>query len=535
MVLVIGALAYGTIQVVDQYRAKNYRQAMAHGTFYLIAKGVERYDDDNSRRQWLKLVSQLVGSDIQLLRSNEVVLSHSEKRELADNKVVLRLDETGNQADIFYALLEGEYYIQTQMAKVSEAQARATALLVLDALGHASVAEWPDVMKELKSQFGFPLYYQSMAQTHLDREQMHRLQRREVVLSIDDSNSRSGSSVTIYASIGESGQVLVMGPLYLFDPYPVEILALIGLIGLLLLALAAYFLVRPLQTRLMHLEQVIKRLGEGDLTAQADVNSKDAIGRLAATFNGMSRHIRRLIESQREMTRAVSHELRTPVARIRFGLEILADSDDNDSADKAARFDAIDRDIEELDTLIDEILTYARLEEGAPTPNFIEINIPDLLLRIRDELQPISKGCTIEVAKQALSLPAHQQTAFGEKRYLHRVLQNLVTNAVRYGNSRVLLNFEVKHGMACLIVDDDGEGIPADERSRVFEPFARLDQSRHHKTGGYGLGLSIVQRIAEWHGGKASVHQSELGGASFQVSWPQKYTPGQHNLGQISK
>lgn len=530
MVLVIGALAYGSIQVIDHYRAQQYRQSMAHGTFYLIAKGVERYSDDNSRHQWLRLVSQLVGSEIYLRKATDVSLSRKEKRNLAKGKVVLRLDDSGNQADIFYALLAGEYYIQTQMAKVSEAQARATALLVLDALGHSTVEEWPEVMKELKAQFGFPLYYQSLAQTRLDSEQMQRLQRREVVLSINDSNSRNGSSVTIYAAIGNSGQILVMGPLYLFDPYPIEMLALVGLLGLLLLALAGYFLVRPLQTRLMHLEQVIKRLGEGDLSAQAEVNSNDAIGRLAATFNGMSRHIRRLIESQREMTRAVSHELRTPVARIRFGLEILADSE-GDEVDKATRFEAIDRDIEELDTLIDEILTFARLEEGAPTPDFEEINMLQLLVRIRDELQPISQGCSIDIAPQALALPPAQQTAFGEKRYLHRVLQNLVTNAVRYGKSRVRLDFVIEGSSACLRVDDDGEGIPETERERVFEPFARLDKSRHHKTGGYGLGLSIVQRIAEWHGGRARVMRSDLGGASFQVCWPRIRHVGEHTLG----
>jgi two-component system sensor histidine kinase RstB len=275
----------------------------------------------------------------------------------------------------------------------------------------------------------------------------------------------------------------------------------------------------------------VERLGRGDLNARADASSQDAIGQLAATFNGMTAHIRRLIESQREMTRAVSHELRTPVARLRFGLEMLVDIDE--VSERRSKAEAMDRDIDQLDELIDEILTFARLEEGSPAIDFSRVSMPDLLERLCEELVPISGGIRIEIDEAALAaLPPEDIYASGSERYLHRVLQNLVTNALRYAASNVVLRYRSDGELAVLEVEDDGPGIPEADRARIFKPFARLDESRQRKSGGYGLGLSIVQRIAEWHGGRVSVHQGESGGALFRMTWPRQHRVGSHVLGQ---
>ena len=110
------------------------------------------------------------------------------------------------------------------------------------------------------------------------------------------------------------------------------------------------------------------------------------------------------------------------------------------------------------------------------------------------------------------------------RRYLHRVVQNLVGNAVRYCDNKVRISGGVRaDGKAYVCVEDDGPGIPEQERSRIFEAFARLDDSRTRASGGYGLGLSIVSRIAYWFGGEIQVDQSpNLGGARFVMTWPAK-------------
>ena len=114
--------------------------------------------------------------------------------------------------------------------------------------------------------------------------------------------------------------------------------------------------------------------------------------------------------------------------------------------------------------------------------------------------------------------------ADAERRYLHRVVQNLVGNAVRHCDHKVRLSGGIRaDGNAFVCVEDDGSGIPEEDRKRIFEAFARLDDSRTRASGGYGLGLSIVSRIAYWFGGTISVDESpDLGGARFIMLWPAK-------------
>ena len=110
-----------------------------------------------------------------------------------------------------------------------------------------------------------------------------------------------------------------------------------------------------------------------------------------------------------------------------------------------------------------------------------------------------------------------------EERYIHRAIQNLVSNACRYANSRVEVRVRIGHDNCRIDVEDDGPGVPEDQRERVFTAFARLDDSRTRSSGGYGLGLSIVRRIMHWHNGKALVTTSErLGGARFSLVWPRR-------------
>jgi two-component system sensor histidine kinase RstB len=285
---------------------------------------------------------------------------------------------------------------------------------------------------------------------------------------------------------------------------------------------------------LQRLGRAVEQVGRGNLDVKVEVKSSDAIGQLAATFNGMTEHIRRLIESQREMTRAVSHELRTPVARLRFGMEILADTPDENV--RHQKLDELDRDIDQLNELIDEILTFARLEEGSPAIEFEDIDVVALLERLQSELIPISQDIAIELDPQVLAdLAPEDAIAEGSERYIHRIVQNLVTNALRYAKSRVVLRYRSDGELACIEVEDDGPGIPEADRERIFLPFSRLDDSRQRpgRGGGYGLGLSIVQRIADWHGGTVAILDGAEGGALFRVCWPHQRPVSGHVLGRL--
>ncbi|HEX5842139.1 MAG TPA: ATP-binding protein, partial [Pseudomonas sp.] len=110
-----------------------------------------------------------------------------------------------------------------------------------------------------------------------------------------------------------------------------------------------------------------------------------------------------------------------------------------------------------------------------------------------------------------------------ELRYLHRALQNLVSNAMRHAESRVRVSYQIGQQRCRLDIEDDGPGVPEEAWERIFTPFLRLDDSRTRDSGGHGLGLSIVRRIIYWHGGRAQISRSEsLGGACFSLLWPRK-------------
>ena len=528
-VLLVGTFSYGMVQLINGYRSDVYRERMAHGTFYLMAKGLQRQGSVTEREARRELLSRLLGAEILLQPEDQVELTYRERLDLEQGLVVMRLNQAESFADIFYQLPGEPVYIQTRMDKVSEQQARATALLLLDELAQYPLSEWDTEFARISKRFGYPLARVPMDTLRLDGEQRQRLARREVVLVLDEGATRARSSVMVYAPIGNTGEILVLGPLALFDWMPLEMSVLVGVLGLSAMGLATYFLVRPLQTRLRKLDAAVRQLGSGNLDARADVSGPDAIGQLGLTFNGMTEHIRRLIESQREMTRAVSHELRTPVARLRFGLEMLADCDAAD--ERRSKLDELDGDIEQLDELIDEILTFARLEEGTPTIDLKPVDMHDLFGQIQRQIDPIKGDLILRDITDWSQWDEEARQAEGEERYLHRILQNLVTNALRYARQEITLCYRVQQGMAVMEVGDDGPGIPENERERIFKPFARLDKSRHRASGGYGLGLSIVQRIVEWHGGRIEVGSSEQGGALFRVSWPREQRAG-HVLGE---
>ena len=239
-------------------------------------------------------------------------------------------------------------------------------------------------------------------------------------------------------------------------------------------------------------------------------DSNGTLKELAYSFDSMSSHIQRLLKVQREMINAISHELRTPIARLRFGLEVIKDDADESMQNTVI---ALEGDVEELNTLVDEVLTYGKLEEGSLALNFQETSIKQLLGSILENNEPLLKHLQVTI-----DVP-DADNVVADEHHLHRALQNLILNASKYANSKIAIIFSYDEERWQLDIEDDGPGIAIEDRDKVFIPFQRLDNSRTRASGGYGLGLAIVQRIAFWHGGAVLVDASELGGAKFSLIW----------------
>ena len=519
LLLVISMVAictYLLIQVVNDYRATEYREAMATGFFRLVAVGIERQPAGALRDAWLEEASTLMDAKIVLVDVKTAEFDSTELTTLQEGHAVVRLNLQQNYADIYSQVSAKEaLYLKARMSKVSEQQAKAMAIFLLDDLEHYQGQE-PERLKQLQAYFPFPLQIMPLDKSGLEPDQRARIKRKEVVLALKEGGAARNSSVRIIAPSKTAGQVLVMGPMFLFDWMPVQLLLIISALSLLVITSAAYFIIHPLEKKIKNVEGAARRIGGGDLGARAEVFGRDEVSQLAHAFNSMAEHIQRLIDSQRELTRAVSHELRTPVARIRFGMEMMADTDDVDS--RFEQLGQLDGDITELNKLIDEILTYAKLEQGIPVLDFEMVDLGQLLQKVAKETTALGVKPKISV-----TLPPEVALAEAEHRYLHRVLQNLAGNAARYARSEVRLSAGIYDNCAYIAVEDDGAGIPEKDRERVFQPFTRLDDSRTRASGGYGLGLSIVSRIAFWFGGQIKVEESPvLGGAKFVMTWPIK-------------
>jgi signal transduction histidine kinase len=139
--------------------------------------------------------------------------------------------------------------------------------------------------------------------------------------------------------------------------------------------------------------------------------------------------------------------------------------------------------------------------------------------RGRSRVDAHPRALALELSVDCSNLPDSQEVELDQKSMPYAVT-NLLRNAIKYAKTRIAVSTEVVNGKIRVYVDDDGIGIPAEERQRVFFAFTRLDRSRDRATGGYGLGLAIVRLVLEQHGGSVTADESPLGGARFTLEWP---------------
>ena len=516
LVVLVALFGYLLVQIINYQRAQEYRESLTDGMAYIISEGIARQPNEQQRMDWISDASNLLELPIYYVKADKVDLTRAENKRLEERKAVVRWDAQTSVAYIIIGLKDdASHLLYIKAENITERQMKALPVFVLDYLVYYPGQE-KEYLERIQHYFSYPMEIVNVQSLPLDSEQIGRLRLDHSIILYRDSATVRGTTISIVSPIPSStSEVLVMGPVPLFNWMPFQLAAGITLLCLFVLSLGVYGLLVPMQRKLHAVNYALRKMKTGDMSIRLPVESTDEVGSLASSYNSMSDHIQRLIESQRELMRAVSHELRTPVARIRFGMEMLADEDDYEY--RQQQVEQIDKDIEALNTLIDEIMTYAKLEQGTPSLDFEQIVLFEVLDQVLIETEALKTGKTLELQAPPLNLEVD-----AERRYLHRVVQNLVGNAVRYCDHHVLISGGLNdEGMAYICVEDDGPGIPEEERSRIFEAFSRLDNSRTRASGGYGLGLSIVSRIAYWFGGSVTIDDSpELGGARFTMVWP---------------
>jgi len=296
-----------------------------------------------------------------------------------------------------------------------------------------------------------------------------------------------------------------------------------SLLGAVLLALtiASIPLARAISAPLERLGRAVRAFGAGDLSARARLRVRGEVGEVADAFDQMAERIQALLRSEKELLANVSHELRTPLARIRVALDLASEGD----LERSRRFLAeIETDLEELNQLVDDVLTAARLDLAAGRDSGAELPLRreridgrDLVLRAAERFRAAHPERELEFAVEA-ELPAlHADPAL-----LRRVLDNLLDNARKYSDDGTSITLAARREAGALSVEVGDHGIGLDEAdlARLFTPFFRSDRSRARGTGGVGLGLALARRVVEAHGGRIAVESASGKGTRVRFSVP---------------
>lgn len=266
----------------------------------------------------------------------------------------------------------------------------------------------------------------------------------------------------------------------------------------------------PLISRLIKLKNTSLAFGKGDLSQRVDTHSMSYITEIETAFNQMAQRIQTLVNDNKLLGNAVSHDLRTPLARLRFGIDALSETTDTETQINYQK--RISNDIDEMESLVETLLNYARLDQSMVAIDqqhchFIEI------------IQACIKNLSENDIRIDIVYPENDLIVTGNRQYLSMLINNLLSNARQHARTQVKVICHQSAQGITLLIDDDGTGIDPSEIDNILKPF--MKGSTNQASAGYGMGLAIAKRIAEWHHGKLAIDRSrELGGASIQVTIP---------------
>jgi two-component system sensor histidine kinase CpxA len=297
--------------------------------------------------------------------------------------------------------------------------------------------------------------------------------------------------------------------------------------------LIAHYLSKPIE----QLRDATHELARGNLDIRAGANlghRRDEIADLVRDFDSMAGELRTQIQSERNLLSGVSHELRSPIARIRLALALARHTD---PAERAEMLDRIELDTIQLDSMLERILTVARLESGQHKPKFEELSLNEVI-------EDVLHDAKFEAAATNATIDYHTAATVqvtGDPGMLRSAIENVVRNAIFYSgeNGKIDVGLSTANGLATVTVRDNGPGVPESALPLLFKPFYRVDDSRGMSTGGMGLGLAIVRNAVAAHGGNVVARNVIPHGLEVELQLPTAPGPpprvsGTHRIPQTT-
>lgn len=509
--LLIALISYLTVDVVNKRRYETYITASIGGTFSLIAAGIERHRGEK-RQQWIDALEKITGLGFNLSTFSQRQGFNQHNFAQGSQSLFVQSNMQLKSADITIAVAN-DTFVSTRIYDINHALTRISALLVLNELGRHPKPHREAALYQLNEQFNHSLALLEPQQMSLDPAQWRQLNRGDIVTTLANT-STSDPSIQVYAPFGNSGRFLKIGPIPVFQWYPISLILPFVFVATLSLLALAFLHVHTLAKKLNTLEHGIKKAATNE-AQPIIIKGNDGFTKMATSINDMILRIDHLVSQQRQLTNDISHELRTPIAKMMFRIENVLHHNPALSPDLIG----IQQDLNSLNAMTDEMLSYARLDytQNIDSHTF---NLAIYTATIFSDLRQQYPSITF-----VLKVPS-SCSVYGDKTLLLRAIENLVLNACRHCREKVLFAASFNTDGAILLkVEDDGPGIAKANRERVFDPFIRIDTSRQSSAGGFGLGLSIVKRIVLLHKGQITLTKSlQLGGAAFTVSIPSAST-----------
>ena len=368
--------------------------------------------------------------------------------------------------------------------------------------------QWKAALQERHLDTTFSLDIQPANTYELDPESVIALNKGDIIALTDDN--------MYLQKIQGSDYVVIAGPVsyaFFLEQLAWVDYALFMAIALSL-AIPVYFWMRPHWRDLSTLEAAARNVSNGDLSTQVQLNPRSDVQPIGLAFNQMTGSIQELVARQDTLIHDIAHEVRTPLARLRYRLAL------QETPDPATA--QMHDDIDDIDSLIEELLFRARVDSSPA-----ERQTFPALAWLNERMTQAALNAEPHLMWQADAEP-HSGLIQANATLITRALDNLLNNAKRLAKTTIIVRWTETQDHQQLTVEDDGTGIPTEQRTQIFEPFMRLDNSRTRATGGHGLGLAIVASIAKAHGGQARVTDSPLGGALFSMQWPKTNLPSHY-------
>ncbi len=363
--------------------------------------------------------------------------------------------------------------------------------------------QWPARLEEAQREMAIPLSI--VEASALPEDAASQLTVPRPILVDDRRGGRS-----MYVPIRGGAYYMVAAPPAPPPPWPLIAGAAVFVCVVTLIASAAVGI--PLVRRLQTLRHAIVELGNGNWAVRVTPRQSGVLGELAESIARTASQLQRQFQEREALLQVASHEIGTPLSRMRFELAMLEERLVNER--DLSRVRALVVDLDELDSLSTDLVGWMETDAGTRETRDSLALAP--LLQVLVELEHHSAGECVRVDVRVASGVA----ACVDQRQFQRAIENLLRNAFRYAQSLVVVEAWVMGDKVEIEVRDDGPGIPPTQWTTVLEPFVRVDSAPTRAHRGLGLGLPIVRRIVDAHGGSIAVTSADEGGTCVRTRWP---------------